>query len=142
MHNCRVTLKVGGFVVHDNHFLFLKRPSNARFFPNIWEIPSGTVYHNEDLCAALRREVFEETSLTIDSIYPLGSFLYRSDFLCIQVNYLCAVTGNTSVNLSTEHSDYAWVETTQALGLNTSQQIRQLTAQASDYISLLTREEL
>jgi len=55
---------VGAVIAHAGQILILRRNAED-FLGGTWELPSGKVDPNEDLFAALRREVAEETGLTI-----------------------------------------------------------------------------
>ena len=79
---------------------------------NAWEIPGGKRENNEDIDDALKREVKEETGLTINE-YKL---VYVSPIFenhpvlkpFLNIGYLCLVD-NSDVFISDEHIDYKWV---------------------------------
>ena len=79
---------------------------------NAWEIPGGKRENNEDIVVALKREVKEETGLTINN-YKL---VYVSPIFenhpvlkpFLNIGYLCFVD-NCDVIISYEHLDYKWV---------------------------------
>lgn len=79
---------------------------------NVWEIPGGKRENNEDIVDALKREVKEETGLTINE-YKL---VYVSPIFenhpvlkpFLNIGYLCLVD-NSDVVISDEHIDYKWV---------------------------------
>ncbi len=79
---------------------------------NTWEIPGGKRENNEDIVDALKREVKEETGLTIND-YKL---VYVSPIFenhpvlkpFLNIGYLCFVD-NSDVVISEEHLDYKWV---------------------------------
>lgn len=75
-----------------------------------WEGPGGAAEDGETLEQAVIREVLEETGL---NVVP-ERFLYASlDKICgktvIFIVYLCTTTEETVV-LSSEHTDYCWVD--------------------------------
>jgi ADP-ribose pyrophosphatase len=47
------------------------RPAVERF---TWELPAGMVEHGEDAAACCRRELLEETGLTAERLYALGTY--------------------------------------------------------------------
>ena len=79
---------------------------------NTWEIPGGKRENNEDIVDALKREIKEETGLTINE-YKL---IYVSPIFenhpvlkpFLNIGYLCFVD-NSDVVISEEHLDYKWV---------------------------------
>lgn len=105
-------LVVGAVVQHDGKVLLLQRPEND-FMGGIFELPSGKV-EDEGLDEALRREVEEETGLTVSSIRDyLGYFDYRSGSgkKSRQFNFAVNVAAPEPVEL-TEHDAYLWASLT------------------------------
>lgn len=96
---------VNAFLIHNDRFLLLKRATS----PFIWGPPGGRLNPNEDPVRGLKREVAEETGLTIEVYHPVttwfGNF-NRSKILAI--DYLCACDRD-QVFLSPEHSDHCWL---------------------------------
>ena len=67
---------VGAIISRDGKVLVLRRRQDD-FLGGLDELPSGHVEHGEDVLAALRREVKEETGLEITRINGLvGQFDY------------------------------------------------------------------
>ena len=75
------------------------------------DLPGGRVEKNEDLLAALGREVFEETGLFVQirGVVLFWSFEKSSGLKIFGATYLCAYVGG-KVRLSHEHSKYFWAE--------------------------------
>lgn len=92
--------------------LMLKRRPDDRWFPGSWCFPGGRVDAGEDLRAALRREIFEETGLgqvqiinefeVMQSPWPERDRLYR-------VHCFSGVVERRGVRLSVEHSEARWI---------------------------------
>lgn len=90
--------------------LLLRRPpDDAR--GGEWEFPGGKVDPGEDLMTALRREVLEETGLTVSSV---GAYLGSFDYLTAmgkhnrQHTWSVVVAADAPVVL-TEHDAHSWV---------------------------------
>lgn len=64
--NIAVTLEC--FVEKDGKFLMLHRNENKRIMPGVWMAPGGHREHGEGLFEAARREIMEETGLTIKNL--------------------------------------------------------------------------
>lgn len=64
--NILVTLEC--FVQKDGKYLMLHRNADKRIMPNVWMAPGGKREFNEGLFAAARREILEETGLTIENL--------------------------------------------------------------------------
>lgn len=102
-------LVVGAIVADNETVLLLQRPIGD-FMGGIFELPSGKVETGEALDDALRREVQEETGLTVTEIGEyLGSFDYTSGSgkKTRQFTFAVAVGSTEPVRL-TEHDNYQW----------------------------------
>lgn len=79
---------------------------------NAWEIPGGKRENNEDIVDALKREIKEETGLTINEykLVYVSPIFENHPFLkpFLNIGYLCFVE-NSDVVISNEHLDYKWV---------------------------------
>ncbi|MFV8128214.1 NUDIX hydrolase [Streptomyces syringium] len=110
-----ITKSVVGAVIADGDgkVLLLHRPADD-YLGGLWELPSGGVDAGETLIEALRREVAEETGLTVTAVGGyLGHFDYRSGSgrATRQFNFIATVAGET-VTL-TEHDAHLWADRTQ-----------------------------
>ncbi|MFD7239427.1 NUDIX hydrolase [Streptomyces syringium] len=110
-----ITKTVVGAVIADTDgkVLLLHRPTDD-YLGGLWELPSGGVDAGETLIEALRREVAEETGLTVTAVGTyLGHFDYRSGSgrATRQFNFTATITGET-VTL-TEHDAHLWADRTQ-----------------------------
>ncbi|MFI9311464.1 NUDIX hydrolase [Streptomyces triculaminicus] len=105
---------VGAVVARpDGTVLLLHRPADD-YLGGLWELPSGGVEDGESLIEALRREVAEESGLTVAAVGDyLGHFDYqsRSGRRTRQYNFTVIITGHT-VQLS-EHDAYQWADSGQ-----------------------------
>jgi len=90
--------------------LLLNAPGDSE--AGSWGVPAGKLESNEDPLHGAARELFEETSISIDSsqIQPIGSLYIRKP----EVDYIyhlfrIKVTSRPEVRLSLEHQNYRWV---------------------------------
>lgn len=107
-------LVVGAVVQHDGKVLLLQRPEDD-FMGGIFELPSGKVEAGEALDAALKREVKEESGLSVSAIRDyLGSFDYQSGSgkKSRQFNFAVDVAAPEPVILQ-EHDAYVWTALTE-----------------------------
>lgn len=104
----RMTMSVKCMIFHENKILLLRKKDREGIGP--WEFPGGGLEFGEDLHDAATREVREETGLAVDLLDIAGLWSYQrseSIFLTGVIFIACART--EQVQLSSEHSDYAWV---------------------------------
>jgi 8-oxo-dGTP diphosphatase len=108
-------LQVGVKVLIENKegkFLLLERagkmPSDGGYY---WDIPGGRINEGEPLMTALRREVTEETGLTLagEPILFMAQdiFVDKADLHVVRLTYQGFGSGDTT--LSDEHQSYRWV---------------------------------
>jgi len=108
------TKKILSFITDGKLFLILRNnPKDKRHGGDFWFTVTGEVEKNEDNLSAVRREVKEETNLSINEIIPLnwGSQYNIKSNICEEHNYLSFVDNGTII-LNEEHIDYKWVSIT------------------------------
>ncbi len=98
----------------EGRLLLIKRSQNDRFNPGLWEFPGGKLEAGQDLQTALRREVIEETGLTVEPVSPL---VYADSFVIKEGNKYAGLPYVVIFNIGriisgeiqlSEHDDYAW----------------------------------
>lgn len=101
---------VVGIVIRDGKILALRRAKDKDAAPGIWETVSGRVRLGEDPLDAVRREIEEETGLSI-SVEPRPVDVYtasRANVPMVVIVYR-ALYLSGEVSISVEHDDYSWV---------------------------------
>jgi len=98
-------------------FLMLKRGENAHY-PLIWQMVTGKIKKGETAYEAAKREVKEETNLTIKKMFVVpnvNSFYYSAnDTINFVPVFLCLVHNDEEVKISKEHCKYRWVSKVKA----------------------------
>jgi len=94
----------------DGRCLLLRRSMSSKGNAGKWEFPGGKVTGGESFDAALLREIFEETGLTVSIKHAVGTV--ESDLPTRKVIYLIleGYLESGEVRLSEEHQEYAWIE--------------------------------
>jgi 8-oxo-dGTP pyrophosphatase MutT (NUDIX family) len=98
MPNVQVAVK--GLVESRGKFLILKQKVKGKEF---FDVPGGRIGFRENLVEGLKREIKEETNLTVEVLAPLGEwhFIRELDNEKDQVTcftFHCKVKGKTKVN--------------------------------------------
>lgn len=86
-----------------------------------WDIPGGGLWSTEQPLAGALRELLEETGLTPQKIelqHAVSEVNDKRGFTLYLI-YITSVNDN-KIHLSSEHSDYKWLEVAEALQLNLS----------------------
>lgn len=111
---------VGGLVFNDDGRFLLVRTNK---WSGLWGIPGGKIEWGEPSESALRRELLEETALSVtdvrfvlvqDAIHP-AEFYRPAHFLLL--NYTCRARGGQPVTLNAEAQEFRWLGWEEALAL-------------------------
>lgn len=111
---------VGALIFNDAGDVLLMRTNK---WSNLWGIPGGKIEWGEASVDALRRELLEETGLTVtdieficvqDAIHP-PEFYKDAHFLLL--NYTCRAPGSQPVKLNAEAQDFRWLPPADAAAL-------------------------
>ena len=109
----------------DGNCLLLKRSMKSKGNPGKWEFPGGKADPGETFEAALLREISEETGLKIALQHVAGAA--ESLLPERRVAYLIMegrlVSGE--VQLSEEHDEYRWIQKSDLLKVDLSEQFRE-----------------
>ncbi len=119
----RPIASVGAVIIDEGRVLLVQRGQPP--LKGQWSLPGGAVEVGETLCAAVQREVFEETGLMVevgpivevlDRIHLDGSA--RVEYHYVLIDYLCSVVGG-HLHPQSDAADARWasLESLSALGL-------------------------
>jgi phosphoglycolate phosphatase len=103
---------VGGLIFNRKGKVLMLRTHK---WSNKWGIPGGKIKWGETSEAALRREIKEETNLTVTDIRfvlvqdCIHSKEFYKDAHFVLLNYTCRATGKPVVKLNHEAQEFAWV---------------------------------
>ncbi|OJD29573.1 nudix domain protein [Diplodia corticola] len=116
-------LAVGALVFNAGRLLLVQRSATERAFPNVWEVPGGSVdADDETVLHAVARELEEETGLHVTSIkhevgvgvqFRTGSGEKTTNWLKVAVEVEVAEQKAEAIAIRldpVEHQDYLWVE--------------------------------
>lgn len=118
--NTKTLATVFALMIANRKLLILRRSTKSTFGANLWDFPGGKLEGDSTTVRQdLAREVFEETSLTVNpsSLRLLDVFkktLELSDarypgYTMVQIVYSCPLPENAAVVLSDEHSEFHWL---------------------------------
>ncbi len=94
-------------------FLLLKRSTNEKPYPGIWQVVSGRRRRSERPVSTAIREVREETGAAPVGLWvlPFVNTFYApaGDAVHVVPTFAAEVRSAAKIRLSGEHDDYAWV---------------------------------
>lgn len=122
----RFSIATKGLIFHNGSFLIVKRSEKCTDTPSTWEVPGGTMEIGETVEECLSREIKEEVGLSVEIIRYLYSWkIPRNEtHETIGLTFLCETLSN-AVELSHEHTSYAWILPSKILDYDFSEGIKQ-----------------
>ena len=113
----------------DERILFIRRSEGSHRNPGLWEVPGGVIVSGEPIDFALKREVREETGLSISPRHsqPL-TFVspISSDPRYVELIFRCPEPREVKVRISSEHQEFRWLKVEDTLGLPLTPTAREL----------------
>jgi 8-oxo-dGTP diphosphatase len=121
-------LGVKALIQNENNQILLLKVNLAKLKGTkeaYWDIPGGRVQRGDDVVSTLKRELKEETGISIIKKFTLFSMVLSNiripvsdgDVGLILVAYLCEVATDSTINLSDEHTEYQWFTPVEAAQL-------------------------
>ena len=88
----------------NDEVLILKRAAHMKWNPNKWDLPGGLIKEKESAKQAVKREVEEETGLSVKNIVEVG-----------KVNQITVFEANIKgdgkeIKLDDENEDHGWID--------------------------------
>ena len=101
-------------IVFDEGKVLLGRRSPGATYPGLWCIPCGYVEYDEDVYDAVRREMAEETGLTIvvDKVYTVLSNFHNPEVHTVGIWFQATVTAG-ELKAGDDLSEVAWFSLSQ-----------------------------
>lgn len=103
---------MSGVLLRDGQALVVRRSMDKKFLPGSFEFPGGKVDFGEDAFTALSREFEEEVGFSVE----VGEFIRTFSYVTgtrHTVELVFYVNGTGDVTLSSAHSEYARVNTSE-----------------------------
>lgn len=98
---------VGAIVVRDDSLLMIQRGKDPG--RGLWSVPGGRLERGEHVADALKREVIEETGLTIEVGEMIGCLEVVGDPHYVILDFYAEVIGDDSPRASGDAADVRWV---------------------------------
>jgi isopentenyldiphosphate isomerase len=87
----------------DKNILILQRASHMKWSPKKWDLPGGHLKNKETSKDAAKREVKEETGLSIKKLVQIGEVGNIAVFKAI-------INKKNEIKLDDENSNYKWIK--------------------------------
>ncbi len=136
---------VGGVLIKDNKILLVKRKNEPG--KGLWAIPGGLVEPGETLRDAVRREVKEETNLTVDVLRPINAdeIVVRDEegrikYHYVLVDFLCRVVEG-SLKPGDDAKEVRWIDMKRAKELKLTDSTRTLLDKITEGFFLVIRNK-
>ncbi len=96
----------------ENKYLLLQRSSKYSHIAGMWDIPGGRINHGSELLVNLKREVIEETGLSLQNepVLLLAQDIFPKDGKKHIVRLTYKGLANGEPKLDDEHAAYGWFD--------------------------------
>jgi 8-oxo-dGTP diphosphatase len=106
---------VGAIAIDDGRLLMVQRGSDPG--RGLWSLPGGRLEHGEYLADALRREVLEESGLTVEVGDLVGIAEVVGELHYVILDFAAEVVGDTEPTAAGDAADVRWVPFTEVRSL-------------------------
>lgn len=101
---------VSSVLLSEGKVLMLKRPASSRSFPRLWSLVAGSIEEGESPVEAARREIHEETGITVANPDVVSRPIYVRDGATVwKVHPFLYRIGHMDPVLNEENEAYEWV---------------------------------
>ncbi|MDI6737488.1 MAG: NUDIX domain-containing protein [Nanoarchaeota archaeon] len=135
----------GAIIYNKGRYLLLYRKAHDHYREG-WFFARGKVEQGEDIEAAARREIKEETGIKdlffVRGFKDIVTWFYRKDGQLIHKTaiYVFAETGTEDVHISDEHGGYEWLDFEHAYAKLTFPTDKKVLKNAHDFIEKMKKE--
>ena len=106
-------VSIKAIIIDDNKVLCLKNERNE------WDFPGGKIDFNEDIENCLRREIKEETNLSVDNLMIIKPLNLKFNAVPVLVLlYSAKISCDFPIIISHEHSEYNFFSKSEINNLN------------------------
>ena len=106
---------LGAFIVDEKkRLLIVKKSPNEAIDAGLWVVPGGKVKAEENVISALKREVKEETGLSVVSYQWIGEDVFKVDGKYFHAaHFLCKVKSTNKIKLEKSLLEFKWITKSQ-----------------------------
>jgi 8-oxo-dGTP diphosphatase len=115
----RPVLGIGALIFRGDHILLVERGKEP--LKGLWSLPGGALETGESLRDGIRREVLEETGLTVETVEVATIFERimrdeqgQTEYHYVLIDYICEAASGEA-RAATDVSAVAWVSETELL---------------------------
>jgi 8-oxo-dGTP diphosphatase len=136
----RPYLAVSAAIIRDGHVLIVQRARSPAL--GIWTLPGGVVESGETLAEALKREVMEETGLTIEPVALAGfrEVVARDGDTRVARHFVIMCFASRWIEgeprLNEELSEARWLRPSELGGLKTTEGLAAIVAEAFERMEI------
>jgi len=116
-----IQVHIAAYDENELKYLLLRRSEDVKVYPSIWQTITGTIEPDETAVQAAFRETMEEVSLkpirawTVP--YVTSFFIHKRNQIGFSPVFGFLVEYNATIQLSTEHQAYQWLNFEDAIKL-------------------------
>ncbi len=122
--NVNILEAVSSAIVVDGKVLMLKRPGYASYFPGVWSLVVGKIKEGESPVMAAKREIMEETRLSVFTPDKTGKPLFVRDGMNIWKIYpMLYRLSSAEPVLNYENEKFEWVDPKDLPSVKTSEYV-------------------